>query len=269
MKTLLLLGLVSLPCWAQPVLTVEAKPPDALIFVDRQLRGKGSAQVTDLAPGNHLLRVSGGEDWETQTMNLKLESSPKRIQVELKPGAAKWLRLGHQALLKSDWDEAIFDFQQAAPSRPVPSAWWEGVAQWKAGHPKIALQCFRTYAQYMPQVGQLHWILGQLNEKTGQPGPAFTAYKAAALLQPELAHALDKVPAATEANLARLRASSSGPDRLRLAQLLMLKGQMQPACDIVKPLLANEFAQQDWLRWEPPLPKAPPIEVAPPEDMEP
>lgn len=269
MKSLFLLGLLSFPCWAQPVLTVEAKPAEALIFVDRQLRGKGSVLVTDLTSGSHLLRVSAGEDWETQTMNIKLESSPKRIQIELKPGAAKWLRLGHQALLQSDWNEAILDFQQAAPSRPVPSAWWEGVAQWKAGHLKVALQCFRTYAQYMPRVGQLHWMLGQLNEKTGQPGAAFTAYKTAALLQPELAHALDKVPPATESNLAKLRSSSAGPDRLRLAQLLMLKGQMQAACDIVRPLLANEFTQQDWLRWEPPLPKAPPIEVAPPEDLEP
>ena len=269
MKTFLLLGLLALPCWAQPVLTVEAKPPDALIFVDRVLRGKGSAQLTDLAPGQHLLRVSAGEDWETQQMNVKLESSPRRINVDLKPGAAKWLRLGRQALQQSDWNEAVQCFQQAAPARPVPAAWWEGMAQWRAGHPKIALQCFRTYAQYMPKVGQLHWILGQLNEKLNQFGPAFTAYKSAALLQPELKDALAKLPPANQASIAKLRASRTPADQFRLAQLLMLKGQMQPACDLVRPLLSEDFTRQDWLRWEPPLPVAPPIEVAPPEDMEP
>lgn len=269
MKTFLLLGLLTLPCWSQPVLTVEAKPPDALIFVDRVLRGKGTAQVTDLAPGQHLLRVSGGEDWETQQLNVKLESTPRRIVVDLKPGAAKWLRLGRQALQQSDWNEAIQCFQQAAAARPVPAAWWEGVAQWRAGHPKIAVQCFRTYAQYMPKVGQLHWILGQLNEQLNQYGPAFTAYKSAALLQPELARALDKVPAATEANIAKLRASRTPADQLRLAQLLMLKGQMQPACELVRPLLKEDYSRQDWLRWDPPLPVPPPIEVAPPEDQQP
>ncbi|MBN9418994.1 hypothetical protein ABS71_05685 [bacterium SCN 62-11] len=269
MKTFLLLGLLSVPVWAQPVLTVEAKPADALIFVDRVLRGKGSAQVTDLTPGQHLLRVSAGEDWETQQMNVKLESSPRRINVELKPGAVKWLRLGRQALSQSDWNEAIQCFQQASAARPVPAAWWEGMAQWRAGHPKVALQCFRTYAQYMPKVGQLHWILGQLNEKTNQFGPAFTAYKTAALLQPELKNALDKLPPATEANIAKLRASTTPADQLRLAQLLMLKGQMKPACDLVKPLLSEEFSKQDWLHWEPPLPAPPSIQVAPPEDQEP
>lgn len=269
MKTFLLLGLLTVPLWAQPVLTVEASPPDALIFVDRVLRGKGNAQLTDLPPGQHLLRVSAGEDWETQQMNVKLESSPKRINVDLKPGAAKWLRLGRQALLKSDWNEAIQCFQQAAAARPVPAAWWEGMAQWRAGHPKIALQCFRTYAQYMPKVGQLHWILGQLNEKLNQPGPAFTAYKSAALLQPEFVHVLDRLPAPSQAAIDRLRRSRLPADQLRLAQLLMLKGQMQPACDLVRPLLSDDFTKQDWLRWEPPLPVAPPIEVAPPEDQAP
>lgn len=269
MKTFLLLAALTLPCWSQPVLSVDAKPAEALIFVDRQLRGKGSIQLSDLAPGQHLLRVSAGEDWETQQMQVKLDSSPRRIQVELKPGGAKWLRLGRQALKDSDWSEAVQCFQQAAASRPVPAAWWEGMAQWRAGHPKVALQCFRTYAQYMPKVGQLHWILGQLNEKLNQFGPAFTAYKTAALLQPELAHALDKVPAPSGANIAKLQSSRLPADRLRLAQLLMLKGQMQPACEVVKPLLSQEVVHQDWLRWEPPLPVAPPIEVAPPEDLEP
>lgn len=269
MKTFLLLGLLTLPGWAQPVLTVEAKPPEALIFVDRVLRGKGSAQVTDLGPGPHLVRVSAGEDWETQQMTVKLESTPRRVNIDLKPGAAKWLRLGRQALLQSDWNEAIQCFQQAAPARPVPAAWWEGVAQWKAGHPKIALQCFRTYAQYMPKVGQLHWMLGQLNEKLNQYGPAFTAYKTVALLQPELAHALDVDLAATDGNIRMVRTSRAPADRLSLAQLLMLKGQMKAACELVRPLLKEEFTKQDWLRWEPPLPAAPVIEVAPPEDLEP
>ena len=151
----------------------------------------------------------------------------------------------------------------------MPAAWWEGVAQWRAGRPKVALQCFRTYAQYMPKVAQLHWILGQLNEKLNQFGPAFTAYKTAALLQPELAHALDKVPAASQANIAKLQGSRLASDRLRLAQLLMLKGQMSAACELVKPLLPEAVVHQDWLRWDPPLPVAPPIEVAPPEDLEP
>ena len=269
MKIFLLLAALSLPGWSQPVLSIEAKPPDALIFVDRQLRGKGSVQLSDLAPGQHLLRVSGGEDWETQQMQVKLESSPRRIQVELKPGGAKWLRLGQQALKQSDWTEAVQCFQQSAGSRPVPAAWWEGIAQWKAGHPKIALQCFRTYAQYMPKVGQLHWILGQLNEKLNQYGPAFTAYKTAALLQPELAHALDKLGAPSQTNINRLQGSKAPADRLRLAQMLMLKGQMQPACALLKPLLAEQVTHQDWLHWEPPLPVAPPIEVAPPEDQAP
>jgi tetratricopeptide (TPR) repeat protein len=268
MKKLLLAGLLCFSGAAEPVVTIEAKPSEALIFVDRRLRGSGTVQLKDLTPGNYLLRVSGGEDWETHQQRLKVDSQPINLTIQLKPGAAKWLRLGHQALLYGDWAEAVHSFKQAAPSRPVAAAWWEGVSHWRAGQHSAALQSFRAYAQFMPQVPQLHWILGQINEQLAQPGSAFTAYKTAALTQPELSRALDKLPKPTEQAIAQLRARSAPADRLRLAQLLMLKGKMSEACALAKGVLGDRY-QQDWLRWDPPLPVPPPIEVAPPEDLEP
>lgn len=268
MKNLLLAGLLCAPLWAQPVVTIEAKPSQALIFVDRQLRGTGTVQLNDLTSGTHLLRVSGGEDWETHQQQLKVDTQPQTVKVELKPGAAKWLRLGRQALLYGDWAEAVHSFKQAAPSRPVAAAWWEGVSHWRAGQNAAALQSFRRYAQYMPNVPQLHWMMGQLQEKLGQPGAAFTAYKTAALTQPELSRALDKLPKPTQQSIAQLRSKDSPVDRLRLAQLLMLKGDMKQACALAKGVVGDRY-NQDWLHWDPPLPVPPPIEVAPPEDQEP
>lgn len=268
MKILLLIGLLSTPLWAQPVITIEAKPADALIFVDRRMRGQGTVQLSDLTPGSHLLRISGGEDWETYQQALKVGTQPNKLSIQLKPGGAKWLRLGRQAMLYGDWAEAVHSFKQAAPSQPVAAAWWEGVTQWRAGQNQAALQSFRSYAQFMPQVPQLHWILGQLQEKLKQPGQAFTAYKTAALTLPSLSRALDKLPAPTQQAIDQLRHGKTPTDQLRLAQLLMLKGQMGEACKLARQLLGSQF-QEDWLHWEPPIPKPPPILVAPPEDQEP
>jgi tetratricopeptide (TPR) repeat protein len=255
--------------WAQPALVVEAEPSSALIFVDRQLQGSGKVSVEQLTPGKHLLRISAGPDWETEQRNLDWQGQPLRLTIKLKPGAAKWLSLGRAALEQSDWSEAVHAFQQASGARPVEAAWWEGIAHWKAGQTSLALQCLRTYAQYQPKVPQLNWALGSLHEKLGQFGPAFTAYKMAALAQPEYASALNKLPAPSERAIAELKGRTSGLDQLRLGQLLMLKGRHQEACAAVKRSLGESFSDIDWLHWQPPVPKAPTVEVAPPEDQVP
>ena len=268
MKTILLVALLSAPLWAQPLVTIQAKPADALIFVDRQLRGSGTLELKNLAPGPHLLRVSGGEDWETYQQTIQVGSQPLQLHVELKPGGAKWLRLGHQALLYGDWAEAVHSFQEAAPSRPIEAAWWEGVSDMRAGQNGSAVEAFRRYAHYMPRVPQLHRILGQLHEKLGQTGQAYTAYKTAALSKPEWSSALDNLPKPTEQSIHDLRSRTGAVDQLRLAQLLMLKGKMPEACALAKRVLGDNYSE-DWLHWDPPVPAPPPIEVAPPEDMEP
>lgn len=266
MKNLLVAALLTAPVWAQPTLSIEAKPAEALIFVDRQLRGQGTAQLTDLKPGQHLVRISAGEDWETHLQQVKLDTQTVRINVQLKPGSAKWLRLGRQALNYGDWAEAVQSFKQAAPAKPILAAWWEGVSHYRAGQYASALAAFRRYAQFMPEVPELHWLLGQLHERLGHPGNAFTAYKTAALAQPELKDALDRLPTPTDKAIAQLRGKTQRADRLRLAQLLMLKGQLPEAMDLARGVLGEQYEKVDWLRWDPPLPPPPPIEVAPPED---
>jgi len=258
--------LLSAQAFAQVEVNVEANPAEALIFVDRQLRGSGTLKLTDLGPGQHLLRVSAGEDWETHTQTFQLQNRPLSLKVALKPGSAKWMRLGRQALSYGDWAEAVKSFRMASAARPVAASWWEGVSHWRAGQFEGAISAFRKYAQFMPQVPQLHWILGQLHEQLHRPGPAFTAYKQVALSLPELSRALDKLPPVSDQALAALAGKSSPQDRLRRAQLLMLKGKHSQACELVKQILGERF-QEDWLRWEPPLPAPAPIEVAPPEDQ--
>lgn len=257
--------------WAEPALRVTAEPREALIFLNRTLQGQGQVELTELAPGKHLLRVSAGEDWEPyqQTLKVSAGEAPRDLKVVLKPGGAKWLRMGKSALQKSNYKEAIRCFREATHARPVPAHWWLGVAQWKAGNLEGALEGFRGYAQFMPRVPELHWMLGQVHEGRKQYDQAFTAYKAAALLLPELAGALDNLPAATESNIAQLQGRSGAIEHLRLGQLLMLKGRMAEACQEARLSLgsrAEEWKQQDWRRWEPPLPKPPKVEVAVPED---
>lgn len=254
--------------WAQPAVVVEAEPTDALIFVDRQIRGQGRVELRDLPAGKHLLRVSAGEDWEPHWQTFQLGGQSLQLQIKLKKGGAKWLRLGRQALAKGDLEEAVYDFQQAAPSRPVAAAWWEGIAHRQAGQLGPAIGSLRTYAQYQPDVPELNWLLGELQERSGNPGAAFTAYKKAALALPELARALDGLGPPREEAIAKLRKAHQSRDLLRLSQLLMLKGRHQEACQAIKKALGGRWDGVDWLRWEPPLPEPPKIETAPPEEME-
>lgn len=265
------LTLLTASAWAQPSLRVEAQPADALIFLNRELKGQGAVDLTDLPAGKHLLRISAGEDWEThqQTFKIDPQSQPNTLKIVLKPGAAKWLRLGQAALSRGNYKEAVDSFGHAEHARPVPAAWWLGVAHWKAGHTAQAIQSFRKYAQYMPKVPELHWILGQLYESAKQPDHAFTAYKTAALAQPELTHALDKLPKVSDQAIQQYSGKTAAADRLRLAQLLMLKGRMAEASQQARAALgvrAEEWKKQDWRRWNPPLPPPPVIEVAPAED---
>lgn len=280
MKKTLLALLLSSPlalgsvAWGQPTeVQIQVQPADALIFVDREMRGQGNTTLTDLLPGQHLLRVSAGEDWETETQPLNVSaSSPTTVRIVLKPGGAKLLRQGRQMLEQGDTAGAVSSFRKAAAARPVAAAWWEGIAEWRAGNTRAAIAAFRRYAQYQPNVPQLHYLLGTLQEKAHQPGAAFTAYKTAALLQPELARSLEKLPKPTEAEIAKLRNSKSPYNLMRLGQLLMLKGKMAEANTAVKLALAPQikhWSQQNWLEWEPPMPPPAKIEVAPPEDLEP
>jgi hypothetical protein len=272
-NTLLACILTIVPAWAQPAaVRIEARPADALIFVDRQIRGKGVAEISDLQPGQHLLRVSAGEDWETDLRVLQVESGkPVNLTIELKPGGAKLLRQGRQALEAGDYSTAIANFRKAAAARPVAAAWWEGVAQqYKGGSQSAAIAAFRRYAQFQPSVPQLHWLLAQLHESQGEHAQAFTAYKTAALSQPRLASALQNLPKPTDAAIKKLESSTAPADQLRVAQLLMLKGRMKEANVAAKRALGEQarlWSVQDWTDWEPPLPAPPTIEVAPPEDQ--
>lgn len=260
---------LSLAAFAQPTLQIEASPPDALIFVDREMRGKGKAVITDLPAGPHLLRVAAGEDYEPVSRTIQLGDQPLTLQFRLVPSGKKWIEAGRKQLTAGDIALARQNFAKAVKSQPVAGSWWTGVASYLARDDADALEAFRSYAHYSTDAPELHLLMGRVHQRLGQNGPAFTAFKTALLKK--MPDALKGLPAATYRNIANLSQPKNSREKLRLAQLQSLKGNMPEALrwseSAVRDLY-GDWESRDWAKFEPAFPKPPEIEVAPPEDTQ-
>mgnify|MGYP000886507272 CR=1 FL=1 len=113
-------------------ISVESRPKSALIFVDREFKGKGNVTL-QLPAGKHLLRVAGGEDYEPNQKEFFLQGGqPQTFVITLSPSARKWIQQGQALLAKGNYQEAQQLFHKSRNSLPVESFWWEGVAAMQA-----------------------------------------------------------------------------------------------------------------------------------------
>lgn len=253
-------------------ISVESRPKSALIFVDREYKGKGSVTL-QLPAGKHLLRVAGGEDYEPNQKEFFLQGGqPQTFVITLSPSARKWIQQGQALLAKGNFQEAQQLFHKSRNSLPVEGSWWEGVAAMQlhtSQGDKDAVSALRLYAQYMPKNPELHLLLGKLYQRQSRWPEAVTAYKSALLLSEKLPDALKNLPEPTFENIRKMP-NASPLEQLRKAQLLMLKGDHSAALDWLSKAAAAiypDWDKTDWLTHQPKLPSAPNPEVAPPEDQ--
>jgi hypothetical protein len=265
----LVVCLASAPTWAQNVtIQVDTTPSQSLIVVDRQIKGQGRASL-ELSPGPHLLRVSAGDAWETYQTNLDV-STAQSLHIHLKPSSERRVMQARHDMQAKNFDSARGLLLIARANSPVTANYWLGYCEWSSDHPRAALTAFRAYAHYVPDWPELYLFLGDLQERTGHPYDAFTAYKAALIKRKGMSDALDGVTAPTDAEIAQLGKPTDVRDQLRLSQMLMLKGQIHPALHWVSQAIAQvygDWRNRDWLSLEPKLIPEPASEQpAPPED---
>ncbi|CAN0257134.1 unnamed protein product [Phaeothamnion confervicola] len=271
----LLLGLsLQAAVSAQPSATLEltSVPSQALIFLDRTMQGKGHV-VLSVPAGKHLLRVAAGDDFEPYTREIDLTpDQPTRLKIQLAPSARRWIQSGRTLLEQGDAAQAQTYFARSEVRMPVESSWWQGIALWKLGRSQEAVPHFRKYAQYVTDAPELYLFLGLLHAQGGRSGEAFTAYKTA-LLQPTVLGpaVLQNLPEATFDSIKAMGKPSKVEDKVRLAQLYMLKGMKPEALSTIQSAVSDKFGNwtaRDWAKFDPKVPPAKVEEVAPPEDVQ-
>lgn len=255
----------SLPnLWAQAetALEVYSRPPGCSVWLDRRYLGVTPLRIL-LAPGTHLLRVSGGEAYKPYIEQVTLRSGETlRREVSLQAHTRTLLEQAWALLRQGQREQALPYLQQAADGRPrQPEAyWWMGLIQWQRGDLDRALQAFRDYADYRPDFARLYLYLGDIHERQGRPGQAVTAYKLALLKSPGLGEALADPPPVTWNSIRNLQGARSPRDLLRLAWLYEQKGQMYQALQPLHRALDQVFG--DWASGDPladiPSPQASP-----------
>jgi len=251
MRTWLLLLLLVAPAWAVR-LDIRATPADAVIVVDREIRGTGAVTL-DLPAGPHLVRVSGGEGWVPYSKEINL-TQDTRLDIRLEPGAMKLTERAKALLKQGETAEAVRLLEKAARQpRQVEPWFFLGVAYWKAYELDRALAAFRQYAHYVNDYPELFLFLGDIHQRNGRDGEAYTAYKAALLLKnPD---ALQSLPKPTDAAIRALGQPSDVRGWMRLAQLYMLKGNFREA-NYWAERAVNElwpgWRNRDWTAADPP-----------------
>ena len=254
-KLALVLLLTVAPAWAQNVsLQVDTVPAQAMVFVDREVRGQGHVEL-QLPAGAHLLRVSAGDAWETYQVNLDL-TSPQVLQIKLKPSSERRVLDARHELEGGNLDRARELLLVARSHSPVAANWWLGVCEWSAHRPTAALAAFRAYAQYVSDWPELYLFLGDLHEQLGNYPEAYTAYKQSMLKRDGWADAVADIKLPTQAAIDAVGQPTDAKEQLRLSQMLMLKGQFQPAVSQVKLAIAQTYGdwrRRDWLKVEPKL----------------
>jgi tetratricopeptide (TPR) repeat protein len=269
--TCFLAGPTAAPGWAENVtLQVDTVPAQALVFIDREVRGQGHVEL-ELPAGAHLLRVSAGDAWETYQVDLDL-TSPQALSIKLKPSSETRVLDARHELEGGHLDQARDMLLVARGRSPVAANWWLGLCEWMSHRPAASLAAFRSYAQYVPDWPELYLFLGDLHEQMGNYPEAFTAYKMSLLKRDGWADAVSDLSSSTQAAIDAMGQPTVARDQLRLSQLLMLKGQLQPAVAEVKLAVAQTYGdwqRRDWLKVEPkliPEPSQPP--PAAPEDTQ-
>lgn len=264
MRTWLFLLLLIAPAWAVR-LDIRANPADAVIVIDREIRGTGSVTL-DLPPGPHLIRVSAGENWVPYTKELNL-TADQQLSIRLEPGATRLTERALALLQQGQYLEAAKLLEKAARQpRQVTPWFFLGVAYYKADDLERALVAFRQYAHFHTDYPELFLFLGDIHERSGRLAEAYTAYKSALLLTNK--EALNSLPKPTDAAIKALGEPKDVRGRLRLAQLNMLKGNLA-----VANFWAKMAIQQTWPAWkdrnwaeaDPPGDTAPPDPTLPKE----
>lgn len=264
MRTWLLLLLLVAPAWAVR-LDIRATPADAVIVVDREIRGTGTVSL-DLPAGIHLIRVSGGENWLPYTKEVNL-TQDTRLDIRLEPGATRLTERARTLIKQGQYAEAAKILEKAARQpRQVEPWFFLGLAYWKADDPERALAAFRQYAHYVSTWPELFLFLGDIHERSGRDAEAYTAYKTALLLTDR--EALNSLPKPTDAAIRALGKPTDVRGRLRVAQLNMLKGNFAEANYWARLAIAQtwpNWKDRNWADVAPPGATAPPDPTLPKE----
>ncbi len=250
MTKLLLLLLLALPGQGQAAsLEITTDPPGALVVLDRRVLGHTPLRIYPLRPGLHHLRVSAGEDYRPHIIEEYEAVAGDRAQLDLRlqPSTRLLLENGRQAVLEGRYRAALPLLEEAASGMPrQPEAlWWIGQLRLMWGELDASLESLRDYADYAPYRSDLYLFLGLIHEAQNRPAEAVTAYKLALTKTETLRNALDGL--SSHPTWEEIRALGDPQDargRLRKAQLLSLKGQMEPALAELKQAVGQVFG--DW-----------------------
>ncbi|GMU54628.1 MAG: hypothetical protein AMXMBFR33_37740 [Candidatus Xenobia bacterium] len=252
MTRLFLLLLLALPGLAQgqaASLEITTDPPGALVVLDRRVLGHTPLRIDPLRPGLHHLRLSAGEDYRPHIIE-EYEALPgdrAHLDIRLQPSTRLLLENGRQAVLEGRYRAALPLLEEAASGLPrQPEAlWWIGQLRLMWGELEASLEAMRDYADYAPYRSDLYLFLGLIHEAQNRPAEAVTAYKLALTKTETLKNALDGLSSnPTWDEIKALGDPQDARGRLRKAQLLSLKGQMEPALAELKQAVSQVFG--DW-----------------------
>lgn len=249
---LFLLLLLALPGLAQEQaasLEISTDPPGALVVLDRRVLGHSPLRIYPLRPGLHHLRLSAGEDYRPHIIEEyeAVAGDRARLDVRLQPSTRLLLERGRAAVLEGRFREAFPLLEEAASGLPrQPEAmWWMGQLQLMWGEQEASLDTLREYADFAPYRPDLYLLLGLLHESQGRPAEAVTAYKLALLKTEGFQNALLGLTSnPTWEEIKAMGEPEEARGRLRKAQLLSLKGQMEPALAELKQAVSEVYG--DW-----------------------
>jgi hypothetical protein len=228
-------------------LKVTSSPDQAQVFADHRLIGNTPITLEKLNPGKHHLRIVSPPDYAPCIEEIELGADKIwNYEVKLEFSTQAYFRKGKEAFENGDLEAATQYFLPAAQYLPViPEAiYYLGAIQYQGNNLDKALDLFRAYAFYQPNVIQNRLFMGRIYERQRRFNEAVTNYKYAVLLMPECMSALESPPAFTTESLYNLqnqvKNSPSKMDlRLQLAYIYEQRGSIKEALSQLKYIIKN------------------------------